>query len=818
MTRSRFDSAPPQPPPFLDREEEVDLIASHIAALQGDARHFKVLEVLGLGGMGKTRLLEVLWLQALDARREAHLLWVSLEGEGSTNGTGPLVAMRDQLELDCLLFDTALLAYWNAIGQPLQLERSARLANSLAVKALELGGSVAGFILPIGFGLTVFESIARMARKRVKYEPEDFEEIERLHKRPRELLERLPYYLGSDLKRWIDASGEWFLAFYDAYDRQRASTREAGAPWMRQFIATLDQGVHVVSTREPLGWDAREWGDVIAEVSLDALPEPDARDMVRGRLGTLQPDVEDRLIAAARRIPFLLDTVITDYAQLASQAADVDVEALPASPDSAVAQFLEHLPNTQRELAIALASSQVFDEHLFRHTVRALNVQVSFQSFSRFLDWYFVEPLSPTLYKTHDLLTAFVREAPSEEPSRLAALEAATEHLLDRCRREGGPNADTALPILRAVIAGWHSTRAIPTGSIETLIDVAFLLYDAGYWNELASVAAEPFVEQGLDAAVLKEFLLAVTARRIVGVERAVRRFAALMPRAGREGGRAASVELEAAYVRGLAGDYAHARKEFRRLAESTQPFDPSDRTHVRARMYQGGMLLMDGSFRRSSRLLLETYEAVDPEASVDWGELVRYRGHAHRFSFVLDQAEQLYLRALQSATGGRAPALLGRLQTNLAETYCWSQPRRALAAADAAVEIHGALGNRIELAKCDAARGIALAKLGEFERSRGVVARAAMLADEVGYEGGVAFALQAKVIAEWLAGDRDAARVAARELSAVVERIGTYRHLLACPLLLLGEEAGFARLASEMEWLTAHPLDVRIASYLGAA
>lgn len=803
-----------EPPRFLDRQEQLDLIASHADALRADPAYLRVLAVLGFGGMGKTSLLEAVRSDQLAAHPRDQLVWVSLEGEGSTNSTGPLLALRDQLDNECLLFDTALLAYWNAMGQPLQLGRSGRLANSLVVKSLELGGGAAGFILPLGFGITVFESLKRLAVKRYRYEPDEFEEIEQLHRQPRVLLERLPYYLGVDLKRSLESTGRCFLAFYDAYDRQKPSTREASAPWMRLFIGTIARGVHIISTREPLRWDSAGWSDVVTPVPVEALPEEHARAMVSARLGDLQPDISDRLVSAARSVPFLLDTVIAGYAELAKGGGSLRVDSLPSSPDTAVRQLLAHLPEPQRELATALATSQVFDEELFRSVVSALNVQVSYQSFRGFVDWYFVEPLASGLYKTHDLLTAFVRESASEERLRVAALDAATTHLLERCHGEDGPNPDRVLPILRAVIAGWYSTPGMQTRSVETLVDVGFALYDAGYWNELASLGSERSADEDHPAGVLLEFFLALTARRILGVEPALERFATLMQRSHSLGRQERAAALEAAYVSGLAGDYARARADFRRIAESTVPFDPSDRTHVRARMYQGGMLLMDGAFRQSSRLLLETYDAVNPHETADWGELVRYRGHSHRFSLALEQAEELYLRAMGSTAHGRAPALLGRLHTNLAETYCWFDPCRALEAAHTAETIHAALGNRIELAKCDAARGIALAKLGEFAKARDATARALLRADEVGYQGGVAFALQATVVAEWLAQDRDAAIRACRQLSDTVGRMGTYRHLLMIPFVLLGD-TDLTRIVASAEWLNEEPVDTLVAAYL---
>jgi tetratricopeptide (TPR) repeat protein len=800
----------------LDREEQLVVLSGHIENLREDPGHFKVVQVLGLGGMGKTSLLEEVWLEVDRSSGPHQLIWVSLEGEASTGSAGPLLAMRDQLDCDCLLFDTALLAYWNAMGQPLQLARSTRLAGSLVVKALEIGGTFAGFVLPIGFAMNTFHALKHTVIKRLHYEPEEFQEVERLRTRPVELLERLPYYLAVDLERSTRAASGWFLAFYDAYDRQKDATREAGAPWLQQFIATLERGVHIVSTREPLGWSATIWAETLVEVSVGALPEDDARGMVSSRLGALPAALEDRLIVATRRIPFLLDTVITSYVALVREGHEISAEDLPSSPDAAVTHLLTHLPEPERELAIALATTQIFDEELFRSIVRGLNIQVSFTGFQSFVDWYFVEPVVAGLFKTHDLLTAFVREASSAAPVRLAALEEATKDLLERTLRTEPLNPDKILPILRAVIAGWYSTEQVPTRSIEILVDVGFLLYDAGYWNELASLGSEGTPGHDHPVELLLEFFVTLTARRIFGVAAALDRFASLMPRADPLGRHQVAVELEGAYVKGLSGDYPQARKDFRRLARGSERWDPGDRTQVRARMYYGGMLLMDGAFRESSRLLLETYEAVDRDANPDWGELVRYRGHAHRLSFALDQAEELYLRAMHATRAGRAPALLGRLHTNLAETYCWTEPLRALEAADYAAKIHKALGNRIELAKCDAARGIALSALGDCEQAREVIDRSLLRAEEVGYRAGVAFALQAKVVAEWRAGEGEASAASCRELWTLVESMGTYLHLQVAPLFLVGHDAEVARLVSQIEWISAPgSLETRLGAYL---
>ena len=160
-------------------------------------------------------------------------------------------------------------------------------------------------------------------------------------------------------------------------------------------------------------------------------------------------------------------------------------------------------------------------------------------------------------------------------------------------------------------------------------------------------------------------------------------------------------------------------------------------------------------------------------------------------------------------------PALLGRLYTNLTETYCWSDPNRAVETVDRAVGIHSSLGNQIELAKCDAALGIALSRLGDDERARAVIAKSLRRAEDVGYLGGVSFALQARVVAEWLAADFDAAAGACQQLVAAVDDMDTYRHLQAVPFLLLGDDVGFARVVAGAEWLDGDSVEKRISAYM---
>lgn len=813
MPRSQFGTGRHQPPPFLNRDQQLLVVRRHVELLGDDPRHLKVFEVLGLGGVGKTRLLSELWQTASEQERTHAVLWVSLEAEASATEIGPLRSVREQLSVDCLLFDTALLTYWGATGQPFQVDRTSRIAGSLAFKSLELGTTFAGIALPLTFAADVYGSLSRRVSRARRYEKEEFEAIDDLRRDPASIRRRLPHYLGLDIGRKLDAERRSVVIFYDGYDKQAPATRSAGAPWLRELIGTLDRGVHVISSREPLRWDAGDWGGVLEPVRVGSLPESESREMIRARLGTLPAGVVDRLIAASRRIPFFLEATIDVYAARA-QDADVGVADLPSSPEAAVAHLLDHLRPEHRSVAIALATVQVFDVGLYLHLVRSLNLGASVFEFEELTKWFFVEEVAPGLYRTHDLLTEFVHASSPEAPARRAALEAATSHLVARSQDEAQGDPAVLLLLFSAALGGWRSVREMPSASVEAMVDAGYRLYDAGYWAELAAMAPAQAVPDAHPIASIAGFFEALASRRTVGVQRALDLFERLEPRAPQLGRHEGSVELELAYLTELAGHYGRSRESFRRLVASATPFDPTDRTHLRSRLYHADMLIMDGEFEEGSRLLLETYEAVGASSRANWAELVRHRGHAFRFSFLPEQAESLYVQALQAA--GDTPALLGKLHTNLVETRCWSEPPRALEAASVSVEINVRLGNQIELAKCDAAKAVALARMGETSAARALAETAVQQARKIGYPAGVAFGLQAGAVVDGIDGDTESLRAKSDSLRRTVSLLGTYGHLLAAPSWLDPDLRRFEEVVPQTRWLSRAELEARLREWLG--
>jgi tetratricopeptide (TPR) repeat protein len=801
-----------RPGEFLDREKELATLDAELDRQRHTPRLLRVCEITGVGGMGKSRLLDELRAHAKKSPLKIdHVALVSLEGELSSTEVGILNRLRQEVGIECHLFNAAVQRYWRAVGQPVPASSPTRIERSILGRGVEVGGVVAGVPLPINFAAQVWGKLSEQGEKRQRYKKYEFTEIDEIREEPQELRAILPRCLALDIQRALAASGKSLAIFYDSYEKQ--GTSEEGAPWLQEMISTLGRGMHVIASREPLKWPKAKWKRHTVSVKVTKLPEKESREMLQQRLGKLEDPIEERLLEISRRTPFYIESAIRLYLDLAEEK-EVEVTDLPSTPKGAVTKLLDHRRAPQRALATALATGRVFDRNLYQHMADVLNVELAVLHYQDFIDSFLTEHVSGTLYKFHDLLTDAVRESPAEKALRGVALEAATDHLWARCQERGRTEPDTVLALLRGALEGWASLNEVPRRSVEALIDIGYVLYDAGFSNELMALASKHKRRQRHSITLVLDFLEAVSTRRIAGVEAGIKRFERLRNRKRRLGRHLHSLELELAYLRELRGNYPRARSDFLRLARQAEPFDPTNRTQLRALLYHGDVLTMDGRFREGSRVLQETYEAVGHRDIVNWGELVRHRAHAYRFSFLLEEAASFYLLALRKTPD--APVLTAKLYTNLVETYCWFKPDLALKEAVKSIELNERIGHQIELAKCAAARGIALARLSRFSASGTAIDEAKTLARATGYPAGSAFALQAEAITMALARDTRARDAAIGRLKRKTKELGTYDHLTVAPLIAAGEDDTSVAAQKVAEWFEPEDVGTRIRGYLG--
>jgi len=791
---------------FLDRVEEYRHLERHLEVLANDPRHPVIVGMAGLGGIGKTRFLKEVASRFSRLPQPPTVVSVALGGSAFPT----LVSIREQVGVPCHLFDVAAVVYAVVSGQPRpQVER---LQAATGDPHAEPGAlDTEADTLPVTYAVDRFRGLNPDLVLRRGYDRSAFAAVDALRAQPDELHNRLPSLLGADIGRVLSDPEHRRLVFlYDAHDVPDPELA-TGVDWLPPFIRSLGAGIHVIASRRPLEGDAAVWGTQVRQRTLDELPEDECRRMIRREIGDhLRRGVEDRIVAASERVPFYLHASIAVCRAHLRERGTVDVNELPSSSPAMVERLLHHLSEVERRLTVSLAVVQYFDEGVYASLVRSLGLDDAAVRVSTFVEWFFVVEVEQGLFRTHHLLTKLVRRGADLEDDALTALQGATEHLALRTTDWRAHDYDRLARIFAAVLEGCQAVDDLPTTVVERLVDVGFDLYDAGCWRELAVL---PVVDRAAsDAArLVAQFFVALSVRRSHGPVQALSRLEPLAARRSLLGRHATSFDLEDAYLREISGDYASARQRFRELDEAVEQFDGTRRDQVRIRLYHADVLTMDGRLREASHLLLEAYEQVPTERTLDWTELVRHRGHALRFSLDHVGAQQEYLRALDRIR--EVPSLRGKLRTNLAEARCWVEP--ALAAQDAAeaIDLNTRLGSRIEVAKARAALGFALSGTGHFDEARAACERGLAEAQAVGYPAGACFARQASVVTEVRAGELAVAGQVYAALVASVTALGTYGHLCVVPAWFLGADAQVRRWSQDVHWTGSDDLRERLQS-----
>ena len=795
---------------FLNRDDELQRVKQNLNLLAADPGHFVVFEVVGPGGAGKSGLLDKVREDIVASKRHKDLAWVSLDAEAASTEVGPLRSIREQLGFDCLLFDAAVLTYWQATGQPFQLSGTSGLGESLVLGSVEIGGTLAGIPLPLSFAADVFKKIRRSTIKSHRYDSSEFQRVDELRSDPVALRKLLPQLLGLDIGRKLDQTARSPVVFYDGYDRQARKTLQEKSPWLRDFIKTLDRGVHLIATREPLNWPVDYWRDVVDLVVVDALPEEQSRELIRIRLGQVERSIEDRLVTASQCIPFFLEAAVDAYETLTADGEAVSAEDLPDSQEGSVEMLLKHLEPGHRNVAIALAAVQFFDHAVYSELLRGLNLQADEFDLEEFVDWFFVSRAEESRgFKTHELLTTFVRSSSSHADRCSKALQVVTRHLVQRSAEIDPVDVDAVFGIFKSLLDGWSALDDIPPVDAAFLVDAALSLNDAGHWNNLYELVDDISVSEPSVQATVVAFVKAVVSRRRHGPEHAAQLLDYILPSVAQLGRHGLSFDVERAYLTELTGDYRTARRQLDRLNRDLVPWNPAERNHQRVLLYNCDMQIMDGELLESSRRLAEVEAEIGRHERVYWGEIVRHRGHAFRFSLLFEDAERAYL--LAKRVENAAPGLAAKLYTNFAETYCWTRPDDALAHAKQAIECNERLGNMIEVAKALSARSIALTVQGQVDDALAESSLARDLAADIAYPAAEAFSLIGKVAAYAAIGDSSAAWSSLDDLSVLVQRLGTYGHLAVVGAWLAGARRDALQRAAVVGWIEPDGIEDRL-------
>lgn len=739
---------------FVDR---TDLISAFTEQWQRIGAGPVVLNTVGVGGSGKSRLLRQLREHDCAGVRTASL---DLQIPAMRQQEDALAALRLELAREGVRFDRFDIAYavlWQRLHPHLQINRA----------DLPFVGEsdVLGDIVDAASGLSVFGTavallqlvgrVAVGARRHYRISHDGtLSQLDDLSNQ--DLVDAVTFLFAEDLRQASDQRP--YCLFVDAYEALvpsplRTARTATADVWLRDLIAQLDRGLTVVASREPLGWDADDaaWAPAIRSVGLDALPMP-ARIELLAACGITDEDEQRHIAAASQGLPFYLNLAIDTRARPSTTSVPQVVRR-----EDILRRFLQHVGDREARVLELLALSRVFDFAIFHTLTTAFALPNDRLTWETLCAYSFVYPAGESYHRLHQLM----RESLQDRLPASVRIDIATRlHALwaDRARQRGGAQDADAARAVREMV--YHGLQA----GMMTAVRIMTAADEA---SRLGGIAACDGIGGDLGRHLAN---LADPPADLVNTARCLQAEAA-MRRSDAAGALAISEdivpELDSVVGARLATAIGDAKRTLGDTAAAREVYQRVWQEHSTSARNNAGIWLAD----------LEMCQGRFPEAIALTEQILAdvtddnlARGGAHRllhrtyqfagdFDASADQlsiAQDCYDRA--GSVSERAKAA-----TNRAELLAWRDPAAALEAAAEALRTQRNIGDQAEIGKIYTAIAIAHLGLRKPQQAHAALHSANAALERARYRSGRARAELIRASAYAVDGEPDRAATAVR-------------------------------------------------------
>lgn len=372
---------------FTDRDKEFKIINDCFMELINNNRYFKVLSFYGIGGIGKSRLVNYA-LQEIDILNHQNLieLKINLEIVKSDNILNAIFGLRKQIPTTCPCFDYAIMNYWNKYSPN---EFNTEFSKSIFEQCFSLVSDKTDLayknlnLLPI-----VGEFISEI--KKLHLDSIYYAEIENLSYD--EFIKKIPEYLGTDIRnKYFD---KYLVLFIDAYEQYNTN-------WLETLISSIGFGVFIITSREKLEWTKFP----TSKYQLNELPNYDTRQLLlKYHISEKQID---NIIKITECIPIYVELAI----HALQNNKDEDYFYFEDKNDI-VNKFFNHLGKEQQDLLIVLSLIQIFNEEIFEKIIKLLNLPISVLDFFDLKNLSIIQNVKhfDDFYKIHDIVANNIRK------------------------------------------------------------------------------------------------------------------------------------------------------------------------------------------------------------------------------------------------------------------------------------------------------------------------------------------------------------------------------------------------------------------------
>jgi tetratricopeptide (TPR) repeat protein len=791
-----------QPKEFVDRTEiKEKVITACDCMLNAPQSYFKVIDIYGIGGIGKTRLiaeLEEEIKKKLSGIR-FKMVSISFEIEGRQQALRNLILIRRSFKESCTVFDYALMTYWDKSCCLERLDNDFMYTiregffSGLADATTDVSGSILNIVVPAIPGIPslsdIFNCVGNLIQKAQRFELRDYlKSISKLT--AQELLQKIPLFLGFDIERLQRKKQEPLLVFlFDSY--QQSAPYSESKEWLMELVSQIHQGLFLITGREKLKWNDPEKD--IFPYHLQSYPENAARELLEKYIPDAGEEVVKEILISTQCVPLFVDMAIDVY-QHEPDVSKIMESTYFTDRDQLTSRFIYHLPEKWQDILLDLSVIRIFNREIFLHLGKELGHACPIEDYEEIISTSisnYVERASG-LVKLHDVFCYHATRVLSQ-----VYKTSVWYHYLEFIRARGGGilDAEQNETLLTLFLNLLHLCKELnpvfTTQMTEWLLDIFFEIMDARAFFE------PPLPGSGASNN-LNDILLLVNAviYEKVSTNETIRLLSEIK-NPDRFGRHYKSYLILLQYSNGLVGNYYAFYSTLEQLDHQLTNGDSVYWYYPKIKIYLGDFMMMEGKFRAAFELFLDI---KNTETSADnYYQAERVIGHIYRFNMDLEMAQQSYQSLLTQYNSSINTRVY--LQTNLCETYCFFQPDRFDEIYEKTLRDIMALGNLKNLGKLYYSRAIVLASRGQLKKAYAYIQRSLGVNQKDGYQSGELFAYMARAYCDYakygLVRENTLEQI---EKLMIQNKVYTFFRLPLC--MMAGDQQAAEDLRLKYEWL----------------
>lgn len=744
---------------FLDREDILKKIEENVLSYKDNERFYKLFSFYGMGGIGKSRLVN----QIYDTYNGTDLTLYKFHLEILNHETIPSILLHIRKEFSYTPhFDYVLLRYWDLINYD---RANKEIFENVISKSIRFISSTVDNLLLSGCGN--LEKIVKIILEEYEEREINSDEIEDVTKLLQGKIEDLHYYmsktLAQDIEKEIEESKYVFI--FDAYNKDRASRK---CDWLKYFINNFENGMFIVTSREPLEWFEQCQVDtsVVENIPMDSIPQDVVREyLLEQKYNNNQINL---IIEKTDCIPLFLDIALR-----ISEKEGFRSQTFVGFNDKKdlVKHLLNHLSSDEQIIIEYLAVVRLFNEEIYNNSLEFNKLSYLNHSFSKFKECTvlrYVEEFNG-LYKIHSILANNISVL-MEKRLRHKIIEDYINFVWARITTSELLYDDIKYNfILNIYILVENEHLSVDREISEKLLDMYFYLVDKSYEIEFINRIISLEREEQSPLKYIYQYFIGNT-ERLSNIKKGLQRLENIPISECNFGKHTKSLQCDINYLLSISGKYNQAEEKMDEFVKKLNESDVGQRYYIKGIIYDCDMKMLRGKFNSSIQgLLLLINQGPNQNLLFEINKAI---GHSYRFNFLLDKAFEQY-----SICG--TDKNLDYYLTVYCETNCYFNPEQVFKFYNLAIEENRKHNNHNNLGKIYYSMAIAKIVKTEYLSAEKYIKKAYTEFNGTKYQAGNLFVLIAEAYLEY----GKLRRISSKTIKKITEYVdginGIYEYLL---------------------------------------